>query len=410
MTFRKLTNLDMEAMEYDSVSTITLVSGWDCEAKSTLKFKSAVSTVMKLNPVLTGQLIKTNSGVKVMTGAFGVDDIFTVAKLPSHNVFKVPVSAAEKVEVLQKLAPKFSNSVKSGKNLLRDRSNIFQVSLLLLPSGCACYKVSICHVVADASTYYRVMGQLSDAWNGKESTSLLDWTPIPEAYPCKRPFPEFSLLDKLKACTTLLCLIFWDWLHRKGGKKRQDTCVVVDKRACAREKEEANDGTCKFLSTNDIVTATIAGISSAKNLLMVANLRGRQNQHPKLTSHAAGNYVKGIFFQGFDGSPCTIRKKLLNKETWSRNKHFLIQNILDNHTLCLVTNWVFFMTCVEGTGLTTVAHMPTMSAQSLPFDAAIIFRLDKSGTIAVLNNMGTIAHPIFLHQAKHKDSEKHLRN
>ena len=168
MTLRKLTNQDMESMEYDSVSTITLVSGWDSGAESTLKFQCAVSTVMKNNPVLTGQLIKTSSAVQVNTGVFGIDDVFTVlAKKPCHNTFKVPVSEAEKLEALQKLLPEFSESVKSGNNLLRNKSNIFEVSLLLLPSGCACYKVSISHAIADASTYYRVMGQLSDVWNGK---------------------------------------------------------------------------------------------------------------------------------------------------------------------------------------------------------------------------------------------------
>ena len=398
MTLRKLTNLDMESMEYDSVSTITLVSGWDSGEESTLKFQCAVSTVMKNNPVLTGQLIKTSSAIQVNTGVFGVDGVFTVAKLPSDKAFKAPVTVAEKVEVLQKLNLEFSDSVKTGNNLLKDRSNIFQVTLLLLPSGHACYKVSISHAIADASTYYRVVGQLSDAWNGKEPTFLLDWTPIPEAYPFKKPLSEISLLDKLKVFVTLRCLFFQEQLHRRGGKKRQDSCVVVDKSTCTREKEKANDGTYKFLSTNDIVTAALAGASSAKNLLMSADLRGKQNQHPKLTCHAAGNYVKVIVFQGFDSNPCTIRKKLLNKQTWNRkgNKHFLIQHILDNHTLCLVTNWASFMTCIEGSGLNTVAHMPTMSGQILPHDAAVIFKLDKSGEIAIWHNMGTISHPVFL--------------
>lgn len=106
------------------------------------------------------------------------------------------------------------------------------------------------------------------------------------------------------------------------------------------------------------------------------------------------------FFQGFDSSPCTIRKKLLNKQTWSSkgNNHFLIQNMFDNHTLCLVTNWVSFMTCIEGSGLNTVAHMPTMSVQNMPHDAAIIFKLDGSGTIAVVHNMCATAHSGFLAQ------------
>lgn len=384
MLLRKLTNLDLECMEYDAVSTVTLVSGWDSNANNTLKFQCAVSTVMKLNPVLTGKLTKSSSGVQVETGVFDVSDVFHVVQFPPKKKFTMPVSAAEKLKVLQELALEFKSKVKTGTTLLKNKSNIFEVGLMALPSGCACYKVSISHAIADGSTYYKVMQQLSDIWNGGEPSILLDWTPIPEVYPFKRPLSEISLLDKLKVSRSLISLLFREWLQKKLRGERTVKHIVVDESACEREKLEANDGTCEFLSTNDVVTAALVVASTADNLLMATDLRGKQSQHPSLSHCTAGNYVKGIFFRGAGSTPSMIRKKILDKQSWCNNSshHFL----LEGQNFCLVTNWVSFMTCVEGRGLDVVGHMPSMSVK-VPFDVAIIFKLDNSKSIAVHHNI-----------------------
>lgn len=393
---RKLTNLDLECMEYDAVSTITLVSGWDSNASNTLKFQCAVSTVMKLNPVLTGKLLKSSSGVQVETGVFDVSDVFQVIQFSLNTSFSMPVSAAEKLKVLQQLASEFNPKIKTGTTLLKNKSNIFEVGLMVLPSGCACYKVSISHAIADASTYYKVMQQLSDIWNGREPNTVLDWTPIPEVYPFKRPISEISLLDKLKVSSSLVFLVFQEWLLKKWRGERTARCMVVNKSVCKREKVEANDGRCKFLSTNDVVTAALVVESTADNLLMAADLRGKQSQHPNLSRHTAGNYVKGFFFSGVSsvtgGKPSMIRKKLLDKQSWCNNssQHFL----LFGQKFCLVTNWVSFMTCVEGKGLDVVGHMPSMSAKA-PFDCAIIFKFDHSKSIAVRHNIRHIGQQAF---------------
>ena len=73
-----------------------------------------------------------------------------------------------------------------------------------------------------------------------------------------------------------------------------------------------------------------------------------------------------------------VRKKVLDRQSWRNNssQHFL----LEGQNFCLVTNWVSFMTCVEGGGLGVVGHKPSMSAKA-PFDAAIIFKLDNSKSI-----------------------------
>ena len=378
MPLRKLTNLDMEHMEYDSVSTVTLVSGWDSNANNAFKFQHAVSTVMKLNPVLTGKLVKTSSGVQVETGVVGVSDVFQVIQFPPNKIFAMPASAAaEKLKALQELALEFNYEVKTGTTLLKNKSNIFEVGLMALPSGCACYKVSISHAIADGSTHYNVMQQLSDVWNGREPSILLDWTPIPEVYPFKRPLSEISLLDKLKVSSNLIFLVFQEWLLKKWRGERTARCMVVNKSVCKREKLEGNDGTCEFLSTNDVVTAALVVASTADNLLMAADLRGKQSQHPSLSHCTAGNYVKGIFFRGAGSTPSMVRKKVLDRHNNS-SQHFL----LEGQNFCLVTNWVSFMTCVEGGGLGVVGHMPSMSAKA-PFDAAIIFKLDNSKSIAV---------------------------
>ena len=355
-----------------------------------------LSAVMELNPVLTGKLVKTSSVVQVETGAFDISEVFKVIQFPPKKKFTMPVSAAEKLKVLQELALEFKSEVKTGTTLLKNKSNIFEVGLMALPSGCACYKVSISHAIADGSTYYKVMQQSSDIWNGREPSILLDWTPIPEVYPFKRSLSEISLLDKLKASSNLVFLVFQEWLLKKWRGERTARCMVVDKSVCKREKIEANNGRCKFLSTNHVVTAALVVVSTADNLLMAADLRGKQSQHPNLSHHTAGNYVKGIFSSGVGsvtgGKPSMIRKMLLDKESWCNNssQHFL----LFGQKFCLVTNWVSFMTCVEGKGLDVVGHMPSMSAKA-PFDAAIIFKFDHSKSIAVRHNIRHIGQRAF---------------
>ena len=395
MPLRKLTNLDLECMEHDAVSTITLVSGWDSNSNNTLKFQCAVSTVMKLNPVLTGKLVKSSSGVQVETGVFDVSDVFQVIQFPPKKSFAVPVSVAEKLKLLQELALEFNPKIKTGTTLLKNKSNIFEVGLMVLPSGCTCYKVSISHAVADASTHYNVMQQLSDIWNGREPSILLDWTPIPEIYPCQRPLSDLSVSDKARLFVSLFCLLFHNWLERQRKGKRTMKCALVNSDICFKEKSEANDGTCKFLSTNDVVTAALSSVSKAKTLVMAADLRKRQGQHSKLNQCTAGNYIKGIFIMDGGSNPCTIRKEVLRRQTWcDKPKHGLLQMHL--RSFCLVTNWASFMTCIVGRGLEVVAHMPLIACEEVPHDAAVIFKLDMSGTLAVWHNMSTVLDkPIF---------------
>ena len=54
------------------------------------------------------------------------------------------------------------------------------------------------------------------------------------------------------------------------------------------------------------------------------------------------------------------------------------------------------MTCIVGRGLEVVAHMPLIACEEVPHDAAVIFKLDMSGTLAVWHNMSTVLDkPIF---------------
>lgn len=393
MTFRKLTDIDLDMMDYDMVSTLTLASGWD-KAESTTKFKDVVKAVMKLNPVLTGRLKNTKDcGIGVEQGVFDVDDVVNVMQFPTTKTFQVPVSASDKVEVMQELASQFKPVVKSGQTLLKEGWCVFEVSILLLPLDFVCFKIGISHVIADGPTYFKVVEQISNMWNSNKPGFLLDWAPLPEAYPYEKSPSALHFVDKAKLFVTVASVVLQSWMQKitKGGKTAK--CVAVNRSVCATEKVGANDGSCKFLSTNDVVTAALADQSSAGKVFMAANLRGKQGQHPSLTPYTAGNYLAALLFHKtcMSMNPSVIRRRLEDSDTWSkRPKHFYLQIVrrkfLENHTFCIVTNWASNMACVHGSGLDLVAQMPSMSIDGDVPDAAIIFRLDQSGTLAICHN------------------------
>jgi len=174
------------------------------------------------------------------------------------------------------------------------------------------------------------------------------------------------------------------------GVKPTGYCYLVDQEKIAETKEKFNkDG--NFVSTNDVLTAWLAGLfgSTIDNVVMPVNLRFRI---PEIEHNRAGTYLGFPPFRAHQmESPQKVREALQNFAkpgySWTAPSMFeYFKSGVYGHT-----NWVRFYHEVELEGLQQVIHMPMFNVPAvrvgplqINFNVFLITFVPNKGELAVM--------------------------
>lgn len=297
----------------------------------------------------------------------------------------VPFDQRSNIDIIISAVDQAHGVLESGSALIKDQSAPVSKITLLKANDSSRFGLvfSMCHVVADGFTYYRLLSMLSE---GSEIVALSP-TRRSEAMStssavCGKDESSFEFSWHQLVNWTLKILF---------APRESRFAFTVDKMKVQEAKAQAaceNIGATNYVTTNDILTSTYGRAVSARALFMAINLRGRLLDNFEGSSYA-GNYEGDIFFgpEEFE-HPTGIRNKLARGPPFVRQgDQSEIPSICESFGCAVahITSWVFpsFSGEVRLPGSRCMLHLPIpMFAQS-PFELAIVFR-PEPGKLAVL--------------------------
>ena len=132
--------------------------------------------------------------------------------------------------------------------------------------------------------------------------------------------------------------------------------------------------TCKYLSTNDILTSSFGVFTKVRLLLMAINFRGKLKS---LEENDAGNYEAVVLFDKENYSkPSTVRNSISNGEPY-RGLTNKLPSFFEGISckMGLITNWATFSEELCFEGCQEELHLPLNHAcGKMPYEFAIVFR------------------------------------
>ena len=359
--------------------------------------------VVASNPFLGGKLIKRKED-DVVVEAHWHDNF--VVEIDGPPDFHPPVdSLAGKIEAIQRdLEPAFAGSTIG--HPLESGGPLFRVIVMRWrdepTTALAAYMVELSHLIGDGATYYKVIGLLDDAINGRASAAglKLDWVPAPLSV----PYPD----SYTKADTDLFMFGWVDGYLAKCDtyKTRDATVRLLSKEAAEALKGEftpaAKAAGIPFLSTNDLITAAFCDVhrnaSEDTICLMFANLRGRLEC---AADKNAGNYERGVAFPCAHAAaaPLAIRRMGKSWQYYAADgrAHAADEGCDEGRRttkaikamdLMVVTNWSSLTRFIEPMGCTVECHCAGAAFVTglLGIDMYVVFKADSSGALALLTN------------------------
>jgi hypothetical protein len=279
--------------------------------------------------------------------------------------------------------------VKPGVQAIDTDTPRFRITICKSPGGFAIC-VSLCHVIADGATFYRLYGMLS------ESAEVLSLVPS-RVMAFEEEVTKNLIISKLPRSP--LAMMNAIKLRVFGPRFRFKTYVVdeqwVVRRKADLSKEEKEKGSssstssspasanCEppapFVSTNDILTSWISDITGASFTGMAVNFRNRMLG---ITSDHVGNYEELVLYRRADCvHPLQIRRSLFTFK--SESNTFLTAWEQWEWNGVMLTNWAGLYEEVQFEGCEHVCHMPVMSGLPPFRHVAIIYR-PREGETAVL--------------------------
>ena len=156
------------------INSITLVSGWD--DATTIKLKAAVNAVVEANPLLGGKLMKQADGT-IVCQSHAHDEFVVEIEGPAD--FSAPPDLSGKIVAMQKHLEKCFAWHTIGQPL-ETGGPLFRIILMRWRGSAshpqnehtAAYMVELSHLIGDGATYYKVIGLIDDAVNGRAVKGL----------------------------------------------------------------------------------------------------------------------------------------------------------------------------------------------------------------------------------------------
>ncbi len=285
------------------------------DARATIEAR--LKEVLKLNPWLLGRLHKTTKGhgVALRWSDESLEQELKAIDEGKSSIFHIdPKELSGKLhlnqsyEAITKIALKSSYAVPVGKVCLKKNRPLCSLVLSKVDDESFVIHISVSHIIADGYTAYAILNMLLvpgtiTALDPKRDQSFSD--KLKDALGHKeKSLLDFSLPGILNAIGKFLFL---------PPPKGYFFKVNMEAIETERKHAQAENPSSPRLSTNDILSSTLARMMQFTSLYMAINFRRRFNfigSDNKVSKGEtlAGNYESGIlFFEGDFDQPIQIR-------------------------------------------------------------------------------------------------------
>lgn len=284
-----------------SITTITFFDGF-----YPLEYiHERLTMILKLNPWLTGKLIKKNDKIKLLYNESKVYDINKYF-FKRNDMISYPIENMDEYNhLMDKINYLF---VKPGYKCIETDESLFKCIIIHndLTNKFA-FLLSLSHIIGDGYTYYKLYNMFSS-----------QFTPFPMTVKRYLEFDQIILENKYKWYSSLGMKLhkFLNSFFKIPIKPFK--LVVLNNKDIIETKNIYNRDKFNFyISNNDIITSNFFNSSNCRIGLMNFNYR---NTLTNLNESHAGNYIDVIKYDlRFTVTPTTVRDGIV----YFRNKTFL---------------------------------------------------------------------------------------
>ncbi|CAE7847870.1 true [Symbiodinium sp. KB8] len=342
--------------------------------------RERLAAVLAANPWLAGNLSRTSSEDRVCL-RYEED----TREEAGHELLQrigpdiLDIHPDMPYDILTKKVSGSCAEVPSGVECLRNSSHpLLKVTICSSSSDQFALLVSLSHIIADGYTYYRIFHMLT-----RKLTPVLSLRPqrklaFHQERLCALGRPEYEFIfSPAYVLNSLTSKFLW------GRPKCRAYVINMEKVQAAKRTLPAVP-----LSTNDIVTSSVARLFGARACSMAVNFRGRL---ANLSEEDAGNY-QGLLWFGPDdiSAPSLVRAALeqgSQQGVYRRCGSDPVGQLpgfweMLCSRLAVITSWVFEdEPMLEG--CTMGLHLPHFDLDEVNSDMAVIFR-PRPGQQAVM--------------------------
>ena len=257
--------------------------------------ESALATILDLNPILTGCIVKKTHSVTGQNGFlvepkyFQLEDGFKVIHMEVDKSFKVPSDERDMAMFITGTCDPFITRLGTGLSQMKNKSPLFSFTVINLPDNKhVVLQFSMSHAIADGYTVSKIMSQLNQSLQDKVITPLR-WD-VPTTFIVDKRI--YSLLEKIVIFVWVnifkvlddLFLSLWSSSSRAGTNY-----VIVNNTAVEKIRNQIRSSSNQFVSDNDII---LSALSKKLHKSWVAYLCNMRCHVDGITADLAGNWVE----------------------------------------------------------------------------------------------------------------------
>ena len=381
---------DIDANRYSAspaITSFTLVSNWNKTVEDAMK--NAVDKLIRINPILTGRLIKDRNNNKLQVLSLQHSSFFNVIKGPDNVL--IPDDVYGRIHIIHTQVEPLFDVLGLAIEQITTGSKLFDVTVCTLPNLHACYLIQLSHMIADGASYYMLLKQFQALLNDEEIETLpkLRWVPSPKNVLTPRFYSEKDANRELKSWRPAFLNLALTQSQRNSWVHILDTEKMSSYKPGLVLAAARAQMTVKFLSANDLITAALAEVFDTELMEMMANMRGRLDG---VSMDMAANGERGIFFPRklAASNPEYVRSTPLKHFcAWKDSNHMSSYDYaFVASDFSVITNWCSLTNFVVPKTTKLLVHTPASAfVKAMPINFCIVFKADDSGTIAICHNM-----------------------
>lgn len=402
-------------LRWPSMVSYTLSREWSDDTVAT--FSEAVEKVVKLNPILTGKVIKfrrrrrwfrrrrrrpkgDDEGgkrgleIRIQPGTFSsIDHSFvTHVAAPADIPSPKGLTKADALSYMEKeIVPLLDVKCETVAEQIKREKPLFETRVVMLPDGYACFCVKLSHCLGDGVVYYHLIDQLCHFINHPDETAeeskvhKIDWNhPLKathEAYP-----EDLSPRDIRRSYGFPFYFGLFRNFKRLIDPKSEYLVLSRDKikkkqRDLRMEAADAgNPEHISAISSNEIVMSALCQLNLSTDIFAFPhNIRGTKVgvEDP----YAAGYFCCEIPFAKEAALEPIELRKIITRCNYFASNEIPLRPFIQGR-VGRMTNWASITSKSLFTkwhaGMETVCHCaPTNFLDIFPMDVGIIFRLDE---------------------------------
>lgn len=369
-------------MVHPSIETVTFYQG-----KPDVEFlMNKIKSIVSLNPWLGGRLVQNAAGIFLDYASESAPEIIVVE---DHNI-------CESMPYQQLVSRLSKFSLPIGRICLKKNKALYRLTVIRTSSDSFAILFSLCHVIGDGYTFYKLYGMLSqDVKPEAMDPTRLDL--YSKFVPMLQGSDWVSWLTSAHTTTNLrtnfnfreypecrVHLVNKDWL--KQEKEGYDSL----KESFSNDEQRKLPG---FISTNDILTSQLFKLTNCDVGIMTWNMRNRLLDNC-LGDLQAGNYqyLLGYCREDFQ-HPYLIRKSL-GRTVSSLGTPLFVQQVskgLPNWwtsligRIVMITNWASFYIDVQLPGAKSTLHLPIRGNKHEAFTDLFVLFKPNANDVGILS-------------------------